>query len=696
MRRRALRCGSAGAIAVAIALAATNAAGTSTAGPPTGAALASLSTPPSQSSLASQRIYFVMPDRYANENTANDTGGLSGPRARTGFDPTDTGYYHGGDLQGLTANLQRIHDLGFTALWVTPVLKQQTVSQGTAAYHGYWALDFTTVDPHLGTDQDFANLTAAAHALGMKVYLDVVVNHTADVVQLTGASYSDSAFRDCHGRTFNAAGYATAKTFPCLKAANMPRVPFVLKADRHLKKPAWLNDPLNYHDRGNIDFGSCSEECFEQGDFFGLDDLFTEKPNVRNGLARIYSSWITRFHVDGFRVDTAKHVNAAFFRLWVPKIRDAARSAGINDFPIFGEVTLDDAVDLSDFVRTRGVPQLLDFPFQQVASAYAAGATGARGIGRRLDEDDYFRIANGIDPMFATFLGNHDMGRAAQQILTQAPGLSGASLLRHVELGWDLLYLLRGAPVVQWGDEVGMIGSGGDRAAREDMFPTQVSDWQTEQRVGGPAIGKGSSFDVANPLEGHLKQLAGLRDDYPELSTGASVVRRAQDAVLVVSRLDQATGHEVVVAFNNGSAAAAVTVPTATPGATWRVVFGTGTVNGGLTLTIPPVSAVVAVPSGAMPKAAPAKPTLKVGADALTEYTALTATVAGEPVSVWFAIRRRGGGWQKVAVDDSAPYRAFVDPLGFAKRAKVDAVAVARGLDGSVSVSPVVTFTPRP
>ena len=101
-----------------------------------------------------------------------------------------------------------------------------------------------------------------------------------------------------------------------------------------------------------------------------------------NGLAQIYSSWITRFHVDGFRVDTAKHVNAAFFRLWVPKIRAAARVAGIDDFPVFGEVTLNDAVDLSGFVRTRGVPQLLDFPFQQVASAYAAGATGARGVGR--------------------------------------------------------------------------------------------------------------------------------------------------------------------------------------------------------------------------------------------------------------------------------------------------------------------------
>ena len=290
----------------------------------------------------------------------------------------------------------------------------------------------------------------------------------------------------------------------------MPEVPLLLKADSHLKKPDWLNNPLNYHDRGNIDFGSCSQQCFEQGDFYGLDDLFTEKPNVMNGLAQIYSSWITRFHVDGFRVDTAKHVNAAFFKLWVPKIRAAARSVGIADFPIFGEVTLNDTVDLSAFVRDRGLPQVLDFPFQQVATAYASGATGAKGLGFRLQDDDYFRLPNGIDPAFTTFLGNHDMGRGAQQILSQAPGLAGNALLRHVLLGYDLLYLLRGAPTLLYGDEVGMIGSGGDQAAREDMFPTQVSDWQTEPRVGSPPIGKGSSFDVtANPIEAAAEAAVG-------------------------------------------------------------------------------------------------------------------------------------------------------------------------------------------
>jgi len=163
--------------------------------------------PPAQSSLASQRIYFVMPDRYANGSPGNDKGGLSGSTNVTGFDPSDSGYYHGGDLKGFAEHLQRIKDLGFTALWITPVLKQDPVENGSAAYHGYWGLDFTTVDPHLGTDQDFGDLVSAAHGLGLKVYLDVVVNHTADVVELANSStYSDIRFRNCHGTFFKPTG----------------------------------------------------------------------------------------------------------------------------------------------------------------------------------------------------------------------------------------------------------------------------------------------------------------------------------------------------------------------------------------------------------------------------------------------------------------------------------------------------------
>jgi hypothetical protein len=229
------------------------------------------------------------------------------------------------------------------------------------------------------------------------------------------------------------------------------------------------------------------------------------------------------------------------------------------------------------------------------------------------------------------------------------------------------------------------------------MFPTQVSDWQTETRVGSPPIGKGSSFDVANnPLGVQMKALAAVRDAHPELSTGASVVRLAAGPVLVVSRLDLATGHEVVTAFNNGSTPATVTVPTASPDASWSVVFGSGTVSGNLKLTIPPVSALVAVPSTTILKAPPPKPTLTARADDLTAYYRLGVTGLGSSVvSVAFAIRRHGGAWQRIAIDDSAPYRAFLTPTRFAKHEKVEGVAVARGLDGTISVSQIASFVPN-
>ena len=480
----------------------------------------------------------------------------------------------------------------------------------------------------------------------------------------------------------------------------MPRVPFVLKADQHLKKPAWLNNPLNYHDRGNIDFGSCSPQCFEQGDFFGLDDLFTEKPNVMNGLAadlRVVDHALPRRRLP------RRHREARQRRV-LPAVgaedpRGRRARAAIDDFPIFGEVTLNDAVDLSDFVRTRGLPQLLDFPFQQVASAYASGATGARGVGRRLDDDDYFRIANGVDPMFATFLGNHDMGRAAQQILTQAPGSPATSLLQHVELGWDLLYLLRGAPVVQWGDEVGMIGSGGDRAAREDMFPTQVSDWQTETRVGGAADRQGIVVRHHEPAGGAPEAARRAPRRLPRALDGR-VRRAARDRTRCSSSRASTPQPDTrsSSAFNNGTTAATVTVPTATPGATWRVVFGTGSREGRPDADDP---AGLSGRRGAQRRRCRRRAPGEAEADGEARRADRVPRPDGDR-----ARRARVG-----VVRDPAQGRRLAEGrgrrLGAVPRAsstrsasgsgsKVDAVAVARGLDGTVSVSPVVTFTPRP
>ena len=679
--------------------------------PPTGAALDALAQRPVRTSIASQRFYFVMPDRYANGDPSNDRGGLSGSRDVTGYDPSDPGWYHGGDYAGLTGDctdarhgLARLKDLGFTAIWVTPPFGQKTVQGGTAAYHGYWIRDFTSVDPHLGTDAEFGAFVDCAHRLGLKVFLDVVVNHTADVIQLAGGSAfidpSQKPYRNCRGKKFNPANYVT-KTFPCLSPSRMPHVPSIPADERDAKKPAWLNDVTKYHDRGDIDFSSCSDTCFEQGDFFGLDDLFTEQPAVMKGLADVYADWIRRYRVDGFRIDTARHVNKAFFKLWVPKILAAARGAGVPDFELFGEVALTDDAELSAFVRDRGLPNVLDFPFQAAAAGLAAGDTGAQLLAARLNDDDYFRPSPGVASTPPTFLGNHDMGRAAFQI-QQRSQAEGSELLQRVLLGYDLLYLLRGAPVVYYGDEVGIIGRGGDQQARQDLFPTQVEEWKTQDRVGSQPIGDGSSLDVAdNPIEVRLRELAALRDANPALATGATAVRRGQGSILVVSRFDATARREYVAAFNSGGEAAHVSIPTATRSSGWTPLLGTADHpqsggDGTLTFDVPAIGAVLLRADSGLPVGAPGRPALKVARDGVAPLWRLSAAVAGgNPVSVAFAVKGKKGGWQRLGADDSPPYRAFLDPRRFAKKARVGLVAIARGLDGQTAVSRVATLVPR-
>ena len=675
--------------------------------------LEALAKPPSYSAFASQRMYFVMPDRYANGDPSNDRGGVSGLPSVTGFEPTDIGWYHGGDLKGLTGvcadtrtGLARVKSLGLTAIWITPVVRQQWVQGDSAAYHGYWGLDFTKVDPHLGTDADFEAFVDCAHGLGLKVYLDIVVNHTADVILLTGGTtfrgIDEQPYRDCKGKPFSAAKYAGGKTFPCLSAKYQPRAPIVLPANRKLKSPAWLNDVVRYHNRGDISFDSCSPACFEQGDFFGLDDVFTEQPFVVNGLAQVYGDWIRRYEFDGFRVDTAKHVDRAFFRSWTPKIRAAALAAGVKDFEIFGEVTLSDAAELAAFSKTRGLQNVLDFPLHEALMRFAGGSAGAKGISARLEDDDYFRGPDGVAPTPATFIGNHDTGRTALKIKEQGGG-EGAELLARDLLGHSLLFLLRGAPAVYYGDEVGMIGRGGDKAARQDLFPTKVTEWQTEPRVGSPPIGTGSSFDlVTHPVSEHLRALGALRDAHPALSTGGSFVRYASQGVLVLSRIDRAARREYLAAFNAAEEPASVTVQTATPSATWTQLLGpaaavTTSANGRVTLRVPPLTALLHRANADLPERGAARLTLRAKPDLYTNLLRVTATPAtADPLSVTFAVRRAGATeWKRVAVDDGAPYRGYLDPRGYRRGERVSVVAVALASDGTVSTTPVLTLQPR-
>jgi hypothetical protein len=235
------------------------------------------------------------------------------------------------------------------------------------------------------------------------------------------------------------------------------------------------------------------------------------------------------------------------------------------------------------------------------------------------------------------------------------------------------------------------------------MFPTQVQEWQTQPRVGSPPIGTGSAFAVTdNPIEIRLRRLAALREANPALATGATRVRAARAGVLAVSRIDAAARKEYLVLLNNGDAPVRIPVVTSTPSSGWTSLLGdAGTMHtdarGLMNVTVPAADALLLEAQQQIPVAKPTRPTLVVRADPLTSYWAATAGIGNstEPVSVAFAVRRGRGAWRRLAVDDAAPYRAFLDPAKFKKNERVQLVAIARALDGTTTVSAVVPFRVR-
>ncbi|MBY8828567.1 alpha-amylase family glycosyl hydrolase [Hephaestia mangrovi] len=518
-------------------------------------------------------IYFLLPDRFANGDPSNDKGGLTGGRLVTGFDPADKAFYHGGDLKGLTEKLPYIQALGATAIWVGPIFKNKPV-QGppgheSAGYHGYWITDFTRVDPHFGTNADFKTLVDAAHARGMKVYMDIVVNHTADVIQYRDCPESGCAYRSIadypyqrqggvHGKPINP-GFAgdqvmTADNFAKLTDPNYAYQVVIPKAEAHEKVPDWLNDPIYYHNRGNSTFKG---ESSTMGDFAGLDDLMTENPRVVQGFIDIFGKWIDDFRIDGFRIDTEQHVNSAFWRRFVPAMLARAKADGIPHFHIFGEVATGDMdpAHLAEHTRTDGIPAVLDFAFARAVNDVVEGKAGTEELARLFAADPLY--AGGADAAMTlpTFLGNHDFGRVGMFLRTALPKASPDEILKRDLLAHAMLLTLRGVPTIYSGDEQGFAGAGGDQDARQDMFASKVASYNADSLIGSNATTAIDNFDEDQPLFREIAMLAKLRTSHPALTRGRQIVRYAGDApgLFAVSRFDPDTGAEYLIAFNTAA-----------------------------------------------------------------------------------------------------------------------------------------------
>jgi glycosidase len=523
-------------------------------------AKASMLAPYQQRDFQEEVFYFVLPDRFYNADTSNDLGAaandLKRAQSRGGFDKSHKGMYHGGDLAGLTEKLPYLDNMGVSAIWLTPVLRNRAMQAGTSGYHGYWILDFTEIDPHLGSNAELKNFIDQAHKRNIKVFFDIITNHTADVIK----------YKECHGE--DGLGWivdvSKGNDCPFISMAQLAEgkhySPLIPKGDETLKYPAWLNDMAVYHNQGDSFWRG---ESSVRGDFAGLDDLYTQKSSVVNGMIDIYKDIIDEFKPDGFRIDTVKHVNIEFWQQFSPALMNHAKTQGIDNFFMFGEVYSFEPELLSRFTTQAKIPSVLDFAFQGAMTKALVEQQGTEVLAQLFAKDHFYQtehrtIGNTNANQLVNFTGNHDMGRFAYTLKQSSHNYSEQAQIQRNLLAHAMMFFSRGVPVIYYGDEQGFVGDGGDQASRQDMMPSHVKSYNDDDLLATEATTAVDNFDIDHLFYRNFAQYSALYQQYPALRFGEQSTVYAQDkpGVFAIKRShtimvnDQEKMQELLIVFN--------------------------------------------------------------------------------------------------------------------------------------------------
>ncbi|TQV81378.1 alpha-amylase [Exilibacterium tricleocarpae] len=623
-----------------------------------------------------------MPDRFNNGNPDNDNGSKEHAISRGGLDVTSKWAFHGGDMQGLEQKLDYLKEMGITAIWMTPILRNKAVQDGGFAHHGYWIVDFTEIDSHFGTNADLKSLIEAAHAKGMKIFFDIITNHTADVIK----------YRECHeadGRMKAGLSRCEYKSLAQV-AAGDTYTPFVPEAEQHVKFPAWLNDPQYYHNQGDTTF---TGENSLYGDFVGLDDLNTEDPRVLAGMIDIYKNIIREFKPDGFRIDTVRHVQMPFWQAFGPAIMDYAREQGIPNFHIFGEVYDPDPAVLSRFTTEGKLPAVLDFGFQHAAAEVFYRGKDVEVLKTLFDNDDYYNDADSQADLLLNFLGNHDMGRPGYFINRDMAAIDPAEKLQRSILSHAFMYLSRGIPVVYYGDEQGFTGDGNDVDARENMFPSRVASYNDNTLLGTEKTTADDNFDPSHPLYTALAEFAELRKNHRALRRGIHIHRHLDPAqgTLAFARVDPEEQLEYLVVFNTATTPVTVELPAAARHYTALMGEQDMTVTDGQARTeLPPLSFAV-YKAGAPLRASTDVSVQLAGVTAQDSRLQVRYTLGGErdnPLPLYEVMteyRNADGSYTLIAKDYTASFSAYLPAQkvtpGAEIRVTVSNLAGSRGVE---------------
>ena len=347
-------------------------------------------------------IYFAVTDRFFDGDASNNDA--------YGVGDYNTGEkggssYHGGDFAGLNQKLDYLKDLGVNTIWITPIVENITEDQhdnktdtATYGYHGYWASDFTKLNKHLGTEQQFKALLDAAHSKGMKIMVDVVLNH---------------------------AGYGTEKYFnSILTDADGNRISMIRDSNNTIS--------------GDDKYDSLSD----------LPDFVTENKAVTDQLVTWQTEWMSKYSIDYYRVDTVKHVETttwAAFKNSLTKVNP--------DFKMIGEYSGAGYANNAGELGTGSMDALLDFDFNDFAQKFVTGDIS--GVESSLQK------RNGAINNTATmgsFLSSHDEDTLQYKLVNESK-ISEEEAYNLMKVAATLQITAKGQPVLYYGEEIGQGGA---------------------------------------------------------------------------------------------------------------------------------------------------------------------------------------------------------------------------------------------
>ena len=433
----------------------------------------------------------------------------------------------GGTLRGITSKLRYIKDLGCTALWLSPVF-----ANNEQTYHGYAIEDYTQVDPRFGTIADLTELVDAAHALDMRVFLDIVLHHSGD-----NWSYpEDAPYYYYNGATFPFGGW---------RYENKPI-------------PIELRNPDLYWRKGQMRNYDTYPESRE-GDFQTLktfkNDDSPEGLYVQELLTKIHCYWIRETDIDGFRLDAVKHMGEKSISQFCSHVREYAFKLGKRSFFLFGELVGPEemynryigpktAVQLDDTAIYYGLNSVLDFPLYHVLSSVILGKGTPQKLIKRYESLRESAMSRGeFGEFLITFIDNHD------QVGQNPKKRFGHDATENqIIAGMGFLLCALGMPCIYYGTEQGFQGCGeGDWAVREAMF--------------NPDDSRTNALNQANKIYREIAVLAKIRKDYSALKFGRMYMRESShdgktfslplshDCMLAFSRI--LYDEEMLVVYND-------------------------------------------------------------------------------------------------------------------------------------------------